>query len=189
MTTVAPLQLKSKICLVGEKAVGKTSLIRRYVLDQFDDDYIRTIGAKVSKKTMRVTLPERKAPVDITMAIWDIIGHMGFRQLLADVFFEGAQGIVAVADLTRRDTFSILGGWIESVESVSGKIPVVLAANKADLTSEMQYGEPEVAQMATVLGCGHVLTSARTGLNVEEAFLRLASLIAKAQLGSRRPRT
>ncbi len=86
MTTVAPLQLKSKICLVGEKAVGKTSLIRRYVLDQFDDDYIRTIGAKVSKKTMRVTLPERKASVDITMAIWDIIGHMGFRQLLADVY-------------------------------------------------------------------------------------------------------
>src|SRR5881296_2084975 len=101
-TMPEPYLLKSKICLVGERGVGKSSLIRRYVLDQFDDKYIRTLGAKVEKKTMRVEVPERHAQVDIHMAIWDIIGHVGFRQLLGDSFFNGAQGILAVADATQH---------------------------------------------------------------------------------------
>src|SRR2546427_243114 len=84
--------LKSKICLVGERGVGKSSLIRRYVLDQFDDKYVRTLGAKVEKKTMRIDIPEGQAQVEISMAIWDIIGHVGFRQLLGDSFFNGAHG-------------------------------------------------------------------------------------------------
>ena len=176
------VQLKSKICLVGEAAVGKTSLIRRFVLDQFDDSYIRTLGAKVSKKSMRLELPEKNVQVDITIAIWDVIGHAGFRQLLGDAFFDGAQGILAVADLTRRETLTVLPSWVEAVEEVSGVVPIVLAANKADLKSEVLYGQPEVAQMATVLGCGSLLTSAKTGENVEDAFLHLGKLIAKAQI-------
>lgn len=178
-----PVVLKSKICLVGERAVGKTSLIRRYVLDQFDDKYVRTLGAKVEKKTMRVEVPEQGASVDISMAIWDIIGHAGFRQLLGDAFFQGAQGILAVADLTRRETLAVLSGWVEAVESVAGKVPLILVANKADLKSELQYGPEEVAQMASLLGCSYLLTSAKDGLNVEDAFLELGALIAKGRLG------
>jgi small GTP-binding protein len=174
--------LKSKICLVGEQGVGKTSLIRRYVLDQFDDRYIRTLGAKVEKRSMRVAVPERGGQVDINMAIWDIIGHTGFRQLLGDSFFNGAQGILAVADLTRRDTLPVLTGWIESVESVAGKIPVVLVANKADLVAEAKFGDTELADMANTLNCTYLLASAKTGQNVEEAFLRLATQIAKARM-------
>jgi small GTP-binding protein len=177
-----PYVLKSKICLVGEKAVGKTSLIRRYVLDEFSDDYIRTLGAKVSKKAMRVTVPERKANVDITMAIWDVMGHVGFRQLLGDSFFEGAQGILAVADLTRRDTLLVLPAWVEAVQGISGVVPVLLVGNKADLTEEVQVGAAEIAQMASVLRCGSVLTSAKTGQNVEDAFLRLGTLVAKERV-------
>src|SRR5437899_145040 len=78
--------LKSKICLVGEQGVGKTSLIRRYVLDQFDDRYVRTLGAKVEKKSLRVALPGPDGLIDVNMAIWDIIGHVGFRHLLGDSF-------------------------------------------------------------------------------------------------------
>src|SRR5437763_14289932 len=96
-----PYLLKSKICLVGERGVGKSSLIRRYVLDQFDDKYIRTLGAKVEKKTMRVEVPERHAQVDIHMAIWDIIGHIGVRQLLGDSFFNVDPGSLEGADLPR----------------------------------------------------------------------------------------
>ena len=177
-----PYLLKSKICLVGERGVGKSSLIRRYVLDQFDDKYIRTLGAKVEKKTMRVEVPERHAQVDIHMAIWDIIGHIGFRQLLGDSFFNGAQGILAVADLTRRNTLPVLTGWIEAVEGVAGKVPVVLVANKADLTAEAQFGVAELAEMASTFGCTYLLTSAKSGQNVEDAFLRLATEIAKLRL-------
>ena len=181
-TMPEPYQLKSKICLVGERGVGKSSLIRRYVLDQFDDKYVRTLGAKVEKKTMRIEVPERHAQVDIYMAIWNIIGHVGFRQLLGDSFFNGAQGILAVADLTRRETLPVLTGWVEAVEGVAGKVPVVLVANKADLTAEAQFGAAELAEMADTFDCTYVLTSAKNGQNVEDAFLRLATHIAKARL-------
>ena len=181
-TMPEPYQLKSKICLVGERGVGKSSLIRRYVLDQFDDKYVRTLGAKVEKKTMRIEVPERHAQVDINMAIWDIIGHVGFRQLLGDSFFNGAQGILAVADLTRRETLPVLTGWVEAVESIAGKVPVVLVANKADLTAQAQFGVADLEEMADTFGCTYVLTSAKNGQNVEDAFLRLATHIAKARV-------
>jgi small GTP-binding protein len=177
-----PYLLKSKICLVGERGVGKTSLIRRYVLDQFDDKYVRTLGAKVEKKTMRIDVAERHAQIDVSMAIWDIIGHVGFRQLLGDSFFNGAQGILAVADLTRRETLPVLTGWVEAVESVAGKVPVVLVANKADLTAEAQFGAADLAEMANTFGCTYVLTSAKNGQNVEDTFVRLATQIGKARL-------
>jgi len=183
-----PYLLKSKICLVGERGVGKTSLIRRYVLDQFDDKYVRTLGAKVEKKTMRIDLAERHAQIDVSMAIWDIIGHVGFRQLLGDSFFNGAQGILAVADLTRRETLPVLTGWVEAVESIAGKVPVVLVANKADLTAEAQFGAADLAEMANTFGCTYVLTSAKNGQNVEDAFLGLATQISQARLpGNRVP--
>lgn len=180
-----PYQLKSKICLVGEKGVGKTSLIRRYVLDAFDDKYVRTLGAKVEKKSMRVAVPERNGYIDVHMAIWDIIGHVGFRQLLGDSFFNGAQAILAVADLTRRDTLSALTGWVEAVERVAGKIPVVLVANKADLVAEARFGEAELADMAKTFDCTYLFASAKSGQHVEDAFLRLATEIAKPRMPSK----
>ena len=180
-----PYLLKSKICLVGEQGVGKTSLIRRYVLDQFDDRYVRTLGAKVEKKSMRIAVPERDGLIDVNMAIWDLIGHSGFRQLLGDSFFNGAQGILAVADLTRRATLPVLTGWVRAVEGVAGKIPIVLVANKADLVAEAQFGETELADLAKTFDCTYVLASAKSGLNVEDAFLRLATQIAKARMPSK----
>ncbi len=96
-----PRRMKVKVCLVGEHAVGKTSLIRRYVLDEFDDRYIVTLGAKVSKKEM---LLESKANsgVQMDMTIWDIMGSKGFRELLREAYFHGAQGILAVCDILGR---------------------------------------------------------------------------------------
>src|SRR5437899_12991876 len=74
-TTMADaLVLKSKLCLGGEKGGGKTSLIRRYVTDQFDDHYVRTLGAKVETKATRVEVADRRGEVDMTTAIWDIMG-------------------------------------------------------------------------------------------------------------------
>src|SRR5437879_12186691 len=110
-------RIKTKVCLVGEAAVGKTSLIRRFVQDDFEDRYITTLGAKVSKREIVFDMPDRKKlQMDIT--IWDIMGEKGFRDLLKEAYFHGAKGVLAVADLTRRPTVREPGGWRQGVSRV-----------------------------------------------------------------------
>ena len=175
--------LKSKVCLVGEKAVGKTSLIRRYVLNTFDEQYVTTIGTRVSKKEARVFLPERDLLVDVDMQIWDIMGEKGFRELLKEAYFYGANGILAVADMTRRRTLDELDDWIDGVEQVVGKVPTLITANKADLVSSAQYGEHDVEQVARAFECPFLMTSAKSGAHVEDAFRRIGQMVTESQLG------
>ena len=175
-------RIKTKICLVGEAAVGKTSLIRRFVQDEFDDRYITTLGAKVSKREMTFDLPDRGSKIQMDMTVWDIMGEKGFRELLKDAYFYGANGILAVADISRRKTLDDLDDWIDGVEQVVGKVPILLAVNKADLAAAGQYKERDVAQAAKAYESEYVLTSARTGDKVEDAFRRLGALVAEHQL-------
>jgi len=175
--------LKSKVCLVGEAAVGKTSLVRRYVLDEFDDKYITTLGAKVSKKEMEYEYPEKDAHVDMDMTIWDIMGEKGFRDLLKDAYFQGAKGVIAVCDITRISTVKELDDWIKSVFEVVGEVPVVYAVNKNDLRDEvmMLFTEKDLQQWTRAFGAEYLYTSAKTGENVEKAFKALGSaIIAKS---------
>src|SRR5213594_4811107 len=139
-------KMKVKVCLVGEGAVGKTCLIRRFIQDQFDDRYISTLGAKVSKKEIKVDGPN--GGMDVDMTIWDIMGEKGFRELLKEAYFHGAQGILAVCDITRKDTLHELNDWIAAVNRVTGNIPVQFLANKADLKDQAKMTESDVKQMA-----------------------------------------
>ena len=174
--------LKSKVCLVGDIAVGKTSLIDRYVVNSFDDRYLTTLGTKVTKKVLDVPLPDADVVAHMDMTIWDIMGQQGFRQLLQDAYFFGVRGVLAVADITRRITLDDLAGWIESVEHVAGKVPVLIAINKADLVGDAEFGAAEIERMAASLHSEYLMTSAKTGENVEEAFRRLGELVARRQV-------
>jgi GTPase SAR1 family protein len=78
------LTIKKKIVLLGDSAVGKTSLIRRYVFDQFEDSYIATIGTKVTRKELKIQRPHHS--VDLTFVIWDLIGREGYHGLHARTF-------------------------------------------------------------------------------------------------------
>ncbi len=175
-----PRTVKAKICLVGEYGVGKSSLIRRYVLDEFDDRYMATIGAKITKKEVQV--PTAKGETRLEMTIWDIMGEKGFRELLKEAYFEGCHGLLAVCDLTRSDTLFELPNWVKAVMKVSGQIPFLLLANKVDLEERIVLTEGDVAQMAQSLGAPHYLVSAKTGENVEQAFEVLARLVAPRRL-------
>src|SRR2546427_11565351 len=97
-------RMKVKVCLIGEAAVGKTSLIRRLVLDNFDDKYIQTLGTKVSKKELASPSPDGTGDLKIDMTNWEIMGQKGFRQLLQQAYFYGARAILAVCDVTPRTT-------------------------------------------------------------------------------------
>ena len=168
---------KAKVCLVGNPAVGKTSLVRRYVMNSFDDRYLTTVGTKVSKKPVRVVDPSKDLDADIDLMIWDIMGQPGFREMLKDAYFFDAKGVLAVADLTRKDTLEDLRNWIKAVEGVSGKVPIIVAVNKADLPEQAQYTTAEAVQAAEALGADVFLTSAKTGANVEEVFRRLGARV------------
>ncbi|TET91241.1 MAG: GTP-binding protein [Methanomassiliicoccales archaeon] len=173
---VAAKRMKAKICLVGEQAVGKTSLIRRYVLDEFSDDYIATMGAKVTKKNVEIK-HDSLGNVQVNLVIWDIMGDKGFRDLLREAYFQGAQGIMAVCDVTRKETLTDLRSWIEAVSRVSGRIPTQVLANKIDLTHEMQFSETDVKGISGFYESRYLLTSAKTGENVENAFIEMARAV------------
>ena len=178
---MATRHLKSKVCLVGEKAVGKTSLVRRFVMNMFDEQYVTTIGTRVSKKEVHVSMPDVARSVQVDLMIWDIMGEKGFRELLKDAYFYGANGILAVADVTRRRTLDDLDDWIDSVEQIVGKVPIIIVVNKTDL-SNAQFRERDVAQFAKAYGSEFFLTSAKTGEHVEAAFAKLAALVVEHQL-------
>src|SRR3989454_2916042 len=175
-------RIKTKVCLVGEAAVGKTSLIRRFVQDEFDDRYITTLGAKVSKREMQFGTPDR-TQIRRDMTVWDIMGEKGFRDLLKEAFFDGAKGVVAVCDLTRYSTLKELDDWVQSVFNVVGEIPVVYAVNKIDLKDEVMilYGDKEIQQAVRAFEAPYFYASAKTGENVEVLFHRLGTMVLQRE--------
>jgi len=176
---------KVKVCLVGEKAVGKTSLIRRYVLDTFEDHYLTTIGTKVSKKEISLHDPRRDLRLHLDMTIWDIMGEKGFRQLLKESYFYGANGILAVADVTRRRTLDDLDDWLDSAMRVTGHVPSAIVVSKTDLAKQAEFGEREVRQVARAFESTHLYASAKSGENVDGAFRLLAKEIADELLSEK----
>ncbi len=168
--------MKAKLCLAGASAVGKSSLVRRYVLNEFDDRYIETIGTKISKKQVSVPLVDED-PVMVNLMLWDIMGQMGFRELLQEQFFQGAQGILAVADITRPETLDDLYVWIDQIDRIAGPLPIVLAVNKVDLPAESHMPAANLRKFTHAFDCEVVKTSAKTGENVEEVFWRLAGTV------------
>lgn len=171
--------------MVGDNSVGKTSLIRRYVFDDFEDKYLATLGAKVTKKNEIVPFPELGVEYEIAMIIYDIMGAKEFRSLLREAYFFGAQGLIAVCDLTSGETFESLEDWIMNAFNVTGKIPVELLANKSDLEGEFVITESEIEKLSDNYESTHKMTSAKTGANVEPAFEDIAMLLAKRNLAAK----
>ena len=169
---------KYKICLVGEEGVGKTSLIHRFVSGAFDESYIRTLGAVVSKKTMDLG-PIRGSSVNVDMMILDIMGKRTFLQLFKEAYFHGAKGILAVFDVTRRNSLQDLTKWIDGVRESVGPIPIYALGNKVDLTERRETTEEDAASVLRAYECPILYTSAKTGSNVEGAFQGLARSIVE----------
>lgn len=173
--------MKVKVCFIGDAGVGKTSLIKRFVLDVFDDRYIATIGTKVTKKIIEVD--NGGSQTKVMMLVWDIMGQKGFRELLREAYFFGAHGAIAVCDLTNKETLEELRYWIKALTDVAGDVPIVFAGNKADLENEAVVKEADLQELAAKYNAKAFLTSAKTGQNVENMFKALGASMS-AKLGS-----
>ena len=172
---MSPDFIKRKVLLLGDASVGKTSLIRRFVVDKFSDDYITTIGTKVTKRDLRLELGNRT--VDLSLMIWDVLGQKGYKGIQESAF-RGARGVLLVYDLTRPETRESLGEyWIPRVRSVAGAVPMLIVGNKVDLIPSKAKATEEVAEAGKAHGMPPFVSSAKTGENVEAAFLAIGGLV------------
>jgi small GTP-binding protein len=162
--------IQKKVCMLGGFAVGKTSLVSRFVHSIFSDKYLTTIGVKIDKKAVSLLRGEME------LILWDIYGEDEFQKVRMS-YLQGASAYLLVADGTRPATLEVASSLQRAAELEIGKVPFVLALNKVDLADQWQVDEAALAQ-AGALGWKVVRTSAKTGEGVDEAFLILARAMA-----------
>jgi small GTP-binding protein len=171
-------EVKKKIILLGDGAVGKTSLVRKFVVDKFNDKYLHTVGFKITSKDIQITI-ERKTHY-LKLQIWDILGQKGYIELHKSSL-PGTAGVLLVADITRKDTLQSLESyWIPKVRSMVGSVPIIILANKCDLIENAEFDEEELKKFATKYDVPYYLTSAKNGENVKKGFHALGRRILKS---------
>ncbi|UCE38022.1 MAG: GTP-binding protein [Thermoplasmata archaeon] len=165
--------IKRKVLLLGDEAVGKTSLIRKFVMDKFDDKYIATIGTKVTKKELEIK--NNGDIIYLTMMIWDVLGQKDYRSVQT-ASFKGADGVIFVCDFTRRDTVGSLEDyWLKSLGNNISQLQLIFVANKSDLTEDAQFSLDDLEKVASKYDSTCFSSSAKTGENVEDLFLTLGN--------------
>ena len=163
--------IQKKICMLGAFAVGKTSLVARFVKSIFSEKYLTTVGVKIDKKSLTV------GDQEMTLILWDLAGEDEFLQLRTS-YLRGSAGYFLVADGTRRATLDKAIELQQRAENEIGKVPFILLINKSDLKSEWDIQDSEIAAL-TAEGWVTFETSAKTGANVEEIF----QLIGEKMIG------
>lgn len=158
--------IQKKICMLGAFAVGKTSLVRRFVESIFSETYHTTVGVKIDKKTVQVDRTE------LTLVLWDLYGDDDFQKIRWP-YFQGASGYLLVADGTRRATLDKALLLEERACQEIGPIPFVFVINKSDLVKDWELD----AETETRLAAKHwtiLRSSAKTGEGVDDVFTQLA---------------
>lgn len=161
--------------MIGDFGVGKTSLIRRFVDRQFSDQYLSTVGVKISRKSIELTGVKQRADVTAQLLIWDLEGHTKFKGI-APTYLQGASGVLIVADVSRSETVERISEHIQLYSSVNPKGVIIIALNKVDLIDEEKLAL--LVEIAHSLSRDKVIavytTSAKTGKDVDEIFHKLA---------------
>jgi small GTP-binding protein len=170
----AVLSLSKKVCLLGDFAVGKTSLVRRFVYDLFEDKYLSTIGVKVSRKM--VAVPKDDATIELTIMLWDLANSKEFDSIRVS-YLRGTAGAVAACDLTRPSTIDGLYKYSRELRAINPGAHLILVANKTDLADQQSVTGAQIEAVARDINAPFYLTSARTGKNVDEVFRHLARLL------------
>jgi small GTP-binding protein len=168
MSTIA-----RKVCLIGDFGVGKTSLISRFVDRQFSDQYLSTVGVKISRKI--VDAEQQGATQALQLLIWDIEGSTKFKGI-APSYLQGARGAIVVSDVTRSETIENVSEHVKSFVKINPQGVLVIALNKSDLIDTEQLDRllshspdypPNVLKTYP--------TSAKSGNNVDQLFQTLAN--------------
>jgi small GTP-binding protein len=166
--------ITKKICMLGEFAVGKTSLVKRYVESLFSDIYKTTIGVKVDKKELTV------GDKGLTLMLWDIEGRDPNTEIQTS-YLRGAAGLIIVIDITRRRTIEAALDILSQSKRQLGEVPYIVAANKRDLSYEAELNTAELRHVFS--DCIEVVsTSAKEDIGVDALFLSLAKELLRRQV-------
>jgi len=163
-----PFDLQIKLLMIGDSAVGKTSLLLRYANDTFSSTFITTIGIDFKIKT--IDLDGKR----VKLQIWDTAGQEQFRTITRS-YFRGAQGIVLVYDITDRGTFNSVRSWMSQIaDHADAQVNRVLIGNKCDHETARQVSTEEGNRLADEYGVKFFETSAKNDINVSECFTTIA---------------
>lgn len=183
-------EVLKKVVLLGDSAVGKTSLMNRFIHNEFNEDYISTVGARVSKKVVNIELYDQEYAV--TLMVWDIIGSEGYESTQSR-HIAGLNGGILVSDLSRPETIKKLGDyWLPLLSKTTGEVlpPILYVGNKLDIANETvaaqtpkvfsemdkKVREIDIVERFKVLN-PYFVTSAKTGEGVEDGFRTLALMM------------
>jgi small GTP-binding protein len=171
--------ISKKICIIGDFGVGKTSLIRYFVESRFSENYLTTVGVRISRKILEIDLVDRTQ--NVQLLIWDVEGKTKFKGI-APSYLQGARGAIVVGDLARQETIEHISEHLDLFNTINPQSSTIVAFNKADLVSPERiekilesYNFKQNSQVISTY-----ITSARTGAYVEEMFGKLAAAMLNA---------
>ncbi|NVM03658.1 MAG: GTP-binding protein [Candidatus Helarchaeota archaeon] len=166
-------EFRFKLVLFGNVAVGKTSIVDRYINDKFEDEYISTLGYNVFEKDIDV------GGTSVAFMIFDIGGQEQFEDLRKK-YASGAKAALLVFDVTNRESFENIRTWYKDLENFSDNATFILVGNKVDLEGKRQVQVKEGADLANEINAvGFFETSAKTSEGIDDAFYRLAQILLK----------
>jgi len=164
-----------KVIVIGDPSVGKTSLLTKFATNQFKEQYLPTVGVNIVKE--QVVVEDNGKEVLVNLMLWDIAGQPQFY-MLHRPYFNGADGIMLVFDITRSSTFSNVNNWFStSVKFGLSGVPRILVGNKIDLKDERKIIQPMATHLSEKLNADYYETSAKEGANVKMIFQKMANLV------------
>merc|ERR1712205_151442 len=174
-TSIMPNPLQYKLVLLGDSAVGKSSLVLRFVRGQFFEYQESTIGAAFL--TQNVSLND----YTVKFEIWDTAGQERYHSL-APMYYRGAAAAIVVYDITNKDTFNRAKQWVKELQRQgNANIVIALAGNKVDLAQKRKVEPEEAEEYAKENGIFFLETSAKTNTNVSEIFVEIARKLPRNQ--------
>ena len=164
-----------KILLLGDSAVGKTTMIKRFIQNEFKEDYKETLGVNIVRKSVNVTELNAK----VSLLIWDIAGQERYEER-RKFYYEGCYGALLVYDITRFSSFeNIEIKWLKHYkENMEKDVPLILIGNKDDLEDQRYVSKEDAEKLSNKIGALEFIeTSAKTGHRVNFAFNELIKSI------------
>jgi small GTP-binding protein len=168
--------ISRKVCMLGTFGVGKTSLVRRFVYNRFDEKYLSTIGVQISQKQLP---PLQKGDSDETVQykfiLWDLAHVEKFNSMIKN-YFRGAHGAFVVFDLTRPDTLQTYSSFLDPFLQTNLDSKIIFIGNKIDLIESPNEELQQLQKIADSFKAPFFTTSARTGENVEKMFTKMGGM-------------